>query len=254
MRGERTATPGMGKGLLVLVSLAAAKLLGCNEDGTSLVARHVGVPDERTCIFEPDPSGTFRNRGLLDVALSPVYLAHVLLANQLTPRGDKENLRTETSNIILEGAVVELEDTAGALLIEFTVPTSGFIEASAGETSGFGGALVTLIPEEHGSQLSRELGTGDAVTRIAKLRVFGHTVGGHSVESTELAFPILVCSGCTVDYSPATQVVGTGAWECVATEGGDLGEAPCLAGQDEITDCRHCFAEGTCTPPRSSAE
>lgn len=242
LRAGWSATRGMRKGPPVVTGFAALLLLACSGEETSLVARHIGVPDERTCVFEPDASGAFRARGVLDVALSPVYSAFVLVANQLTPRGDKQNLRSETSGIVLEGAVVELETAGGELLDAFTVPTSGFVDGASGEAPGFGSAFVTLIPEQHGTELRESQGSRATETRIARVRVFGRTVGGVTVESTELAFPIVICWGCLIDWSSAD-----GSGSCGATAGEELGDAPCFPGQDEPTDCRRCTAIPACT-------
>ena len=71
-------------------------------------------------------TSTRRSSGLgtLDLALRDSYVASILVGNQLTERGSRNQLRTETSRVRLEGAEVTLEDANGNELATFS--TLGF--------------------------------------------------------------------------------------------------------------------------------
>jgi hypothetical protein len=234
------------------VALGFGALLGCEDEYSSLVLWGVGVPDD-TCVFKPDPEGTFRPRGLLDVGLGTQYTAWVVAANQLAAKSNKAQLRSETAGILVEGAEVQVEDANGGVQAEYTVPVSAYINPGSGENPGFGAVLVPLLSAQQADEIAAEL-TGDpsqTVTRVSTVRVFGHTVGGESVESTKLSFPIRVCAYCTVDYSKAAVDVQSGDLVCVPGEGDDedAEDLPCFAGQDEPTPCKLCATDPNCRNP-----
>src|SRR5688572_700596 len=79
------------------------------------------------CVATADSSSTLLLSGTLDVALSPEYEATLLVGSQLTPRGDKANLRSESMIATITGAEVRLYRDTGELDTEFTVPASGVI-------------------------------------------------------------------------------------------------------------------------------
>jgi hypothetical protein len=176
--------------------------------------------------------------GYLDVGLSPEYVATLLVGNQLTPRGDKENLRTETMVTTITGAEVHLFDDVGTPVTEFTVPASGTISPDASEDPGFGIVSVTLIPPAVGAELAAGLDSRGIVrTRIAQVRVFGETLGGLEVESADMMYTIRVCEGCLVSFPSESLDMAGGCNQQLDQNAGDL---PCRFGQDDAIDCRLC--------------
>jgi hypothetical protein len=76
-----------------------------------------------------------------------------------------------------------------------------------------------------------------ASTRInVAVRVFGETLGGQEIESSELLFPIAVCNGCLISF-PTTAIDPTSN---ACNRGIPPEEKPCKPGQDEPVDCRLC--------------
>lgn len=194
------------------------------------------------CEVNADPGAPQLLRGTLDVAFLQTYQATVLVANQLTPRGVKKQLRTETQGVELEGAEVTVTDARGAVLDEFTVPAGGFVSTNSSESAGYGIALVTLIPPGLGGRLRDGLpGRNSSQTVIAQIRVFGTTLGGTEITSGPYTFPIDVCNGCLVDF-PLEAVEDTGDGRVCAGSTEDIESSQCIRGQDASIDCRECAA------------
>ncbi|HKO89851.1 MAG TPA: hypothetical protein VJU61_01790 [Polyangiaceae bacterium] len=211
---------------------------GCTEEETGLFIQGNVLRDAPECIAEAEAGTTLIGVGYLDVGLKLDYEASLLVGNQLTPRGDKQSLRTETMVTVVEGAEVRLYDDTGAEITEFTVPASGTIRPDSSEDPGFGIINATLIPQSEGNRLANELGTrGEVRTRVAEVRVFGQTIGGVEVESAAIRYVIRVCEGCLVGFPP-TALQGS-----TCARGGDQEpEVPCYFGQDAVIDCRLCAA------------
>src|SRR5690349_17698411 len=77
---------------------------------------------------------------------------------------------------------------------------------------------------------------------VAKVRVFGDTLGNEDLTSSELSFPITYCDGCLIDYPlSALSPDKNGDLHCgnMLT---DLPVAGCRPGQDDKVDCRTCAA------------
>ncbi len=230
-------TAAVGLGALTLGSS------GCADNDSMLFVRQVIAVVAPECIAKPDVGGLFRSQGVLDVAFSLRYDAALLVGNQLTKRGDRDQVRTETSRVALRGSEVRLLDTSERLVAEFTVPGSGFVDPASGDAPGLGVMGTTLIPQSVGQKFAAT-GGGGQVTLIANVRVFGETLGGDDVESAELTYPIVVCNGCLVAFPvEADDPVRTG-YQCTLPDEpltGDTG-SQCIFGQDEAYDCRLCCA------------
>src|SRR6185295_14801949 len=85
------------------------------------------------CTTQPDPSALFLASGTLDLAFRLQYSATLLVGNQLVSRGNNSQLRTETSRVQIQGAVVRVEDPTGAVAFgPVTVPGSGFVDPASG--------------------------------------------------------------------------------------------------------------------------
>jgi len=212
---------------------------GCTDEETGLFIQGNVFREPPDCVAEAESGTTLIGVGYLDVGLKLDYQASLLVGNQLTPRGDKQSLRTETMVTVIEGAEVRLLNDTGQLVTEFTVPASGTISPDSSEDPGFGIINATLIPETAGADLALELETrGQVRTRVAEVRVFGQTIGGVEVESASIRYVIRVCEGCLVGFPPDA-LNGTSC-----TFGGDEepDEVPCNPGQDGVLDCRLCAA------------
>jgi hypothetical protein len=182
-------------------------------------------------------------KGSLDLAFNHVYTAALLVGNQMTPRGDKTQLRPETKRVNLQGAEVILTDLAGAVIEPaFSVPGAGYADVSSGDDPAYGVIFAELIPRTVGSRLAEDLeGDPNLRTIIAEVRVFGTAIGGHELESGPFIYPIQVCYGCSVLF-PLVAMVPDSAGNLIC--GGDAEgvneELPCAEGQDTMTDCRAC--------------
>ncbi len=96
------------------------------------------------------------------------------------------------------------------------------------------------------------LGTNSAVVNagsvLAKIRVFGDTLGNIAVTSSELDFPIRICEGCLVTYptSAADPSVPVGGdYKCTtaaSTTQTTSDVPPCIVGQDGSFPCTACSA------------
>jgi hypothetical protein len=195
------------------------------------------------CEVKADPSTAQILRGTLDVAFLQSYQGAVLVANQLTPRGLKKQLRTETQGVELQGAEITVSDAQGGILDEFSVPTGGFVHSNTSESPGYGVAFVTMIPPQLGDTIARQLGNARGASRtvIAGIRVYGTTLGGTEITSGEFTFPIDVCFGCLVDF-PLEAVDDTGAARVCSGSTDSITTSQCIRGQDAVIDCRECAA------------
>lgn len=190
--------------LAFVAGTAALTTPACVDNESSLYIQGVLAPAAGDCSFTPSAAATLFLRGRLDVAFKNEYKAALLVGSQITTRVNRNELRTETSKVRLEGVEVSLVDSADAEIVPaFTVPVAGFIEA-AQTVASFGAVEALLVPEKAGQKLTTLLnGDKTAVKRvIAKARVYGHTLGGVDVQSGEFQWPIDVCYGCSILLNP----------------------------------------------------
>src|SRR5262245_50795661 len=102
-----------------------AGTMACTDEKTSLFIVGNVVIESPECVARSDSSSLLFLTGLLDVALKLDYEAILLVGSQLTPRGDKGNLRTETMITTITGAEVHLYTDTGEpdpVSPSFTVP------------------------------------------------------------------------------------------------------------------------------------
>jgi hypothetical protein len=223
--------------------LAAGVLPSCATNDSMMFIEGVAVRKAGSCLVKPDLAGTFLEKGVLDLRLAKEYVAALIVGNQLTQRGSRERLRTETSKVALKGADVKLETSQGATLHDtFSSIGTGFVDASDGTDAAPGVMSVALIP----ASIAPTLPIG---TVVVKIRVFGTTLGGEDVESSELLFPVEICNGCLIDF-PASSVdpasddgdfkckQATGSADMTATSG--TADTACVAGIDFPVDCTTC--------------
>ncbi|MEO8178418.1 MAG: hypothetical protein ABI895_06250 [Deltaproteobacteria bacterium] len=218
---------------------------GCTDEESGLFIQGNVALTPPSCDARAESSSALLLAGVLDVGLKLDYDATLLVGSQLTPRSDKQNLRTETMITVIEGAEVHLFDDSGALVTEFTVPASGVIRPDPSDDPGFGIINATLIPQSTGLGLAAELVRGQVKTQVAEVKVFGRTVGGLEVESAAIRYVIKVCLGCLVNYPAIALQNG------VCSRAPDQSpELPCFLGQDAVVDCRACAATNPiCSSP-----
>lgn len=222
----------VGGGATLLAALAG--FAGCTEEDTGLFIVGNLFREAPDCSVTADASSARLSVGILDVALAREYGASLLVGNQLTPRGDKASLRTETTVVTITGAEVLLLNDTGETDAEFTVPASGVISPDGSDDPGFGLVLATLIPATSGQALAEQVGPGQERTRVAQVKVFGETIGGVEVESSEFTYVIRVCNGCLIDFpAEARDVNGL----CTVPTDQEI-EVPCVRGNDVSIDCR----------------
>jgi hypothetical protein len=225
--------------------LAAAGLAlftpSCSDNNSSLFITAVLYPQAPQCVLTPDLTSVSIGSGVLDLGFRKNYKGTLLVGNQLTSRGSKQTLRSETSRVTLRGAEINLNTSTGENLFQFSVNGSGFVDVSRGEDSGFGLFEAELIPASLGEQLTGllEIPEGGSVQVVALVRVFGQTLGNQELTSSELSFPITVCTGCLVRYPLSAINLVTGFCLTGTTE---LPVPGCRLGQDDPIDCRSCAA------------
>ena len=228
-----------GRAALTVAAVGGAlgAFSACTDEQTGFVIMGNIATTPPACIARADANVTTYLEGVLDVGLTLQYRATLLVGNQLTPRGDKPNLRTETQITTITGAEVSLYRDDGSLERSFTVPAAGVISPEEADEPGFGIVGVTLIPAQAGFDLATELtDRAERRTRVVEAKVFGNTLGGNEVESSPFTYVISVCEGCLVAFDD--EVLDPMGNCRMTTE--DKPTEPCKFGQDEKVDCRLC--------------
>jgi len=239
----------LSAGLLTFGSLILTA--SCAKNDSSMFV--VGAIDisATTCIAKADTTDAMLAGGTMDTHFTQSYTAFLLVGNQLTQQGSREQLRTETSRVSLRGAEITLtgvdgsglKDTAGHSAGTYSTVGTGFVDASVGDAPSYGAMAVEVIP----AGLVAKIANLPPVV-LAKIRVFGNTLGGTSVTSSELDFPITICDGCLVRYpaeddDPAQTM--NAPYMCATTASTTTstnGSGPCIFGQDQPFACTLCSA------------
>ena len=219
---------------------------GCADNESTLFVRAVLRIEPPDCVAKPDPSATVMLGGTLDVALRDTYQAALLIGTQLVRRGSRDQLRTETSRVNLRGAEVYIDSAEGDNIYSFTIDGTGFADPGSSEEPGYGVMFVPLIPPS----ASRRIDPGHVVT--VRVKVFGRTLGGTELESNELYFPILVCSGCLVSFPIEADDPVEPGYVCGSNPDFTVTEdPPCWWGQDDAIPCTACVGSdpGLCLEP-----
>ena len=218
----------------------AASSIGCVDNNTSIFIRQVQVPDpDNGCIVSADPSALMDTHGNVDTfaqrfitgagdvtqGQTAAFNVSLLVGNQLIRRGDVDTLKVETSRVQLFEAEVEVFDFQGASLNTFSQPISGFIDPSNGSEPGYGLTGLTVID-------AGTIAAAGNQTLVARVQIFGESLGGLEVETGFWDYPVTVCDGCFGCVEPSSCDD-----EIVAT---------CQLGQN-APDCR-CLDRGFCPP------
>jgi hypothetical protein len=223
----------------LVACLGAGGTSACADNDSSLFIDGVLVPQPPDCTVIGDPTQPIQFNGVLDLALRFNYSAALLVGNQLTPRGDKQNLKIETTRVNLRGAEITITDSSGATIKSFSIGGTGFVDSNTGETPGWGIFSTDLIPGPVGVTLLKDLAFGQSKTYYTKSQVFGDTLGGTSLTSGFLTYPIEVCNGCLIQYPSVAIDKASGVNKCEAST--DTAPTPgCFPGQDGPVDCRNC--------------
>jgi hypothetical protein len=217
----------------------------CADNNSSIFIAAVLYDPPPQCMVTADLTSTTLGGGTLDLAFRKTYDASLLIGNQLASRGSKQTLRTETSRVTLRGAEITVSDSTGADLYNFSVNGTGFVDVNRGEDAGLGIFDAELIPASIGDKLLTRLNAFKVANNsmsqetsqqiVAKVRVFGDTLGNEDLTSSELSFPITYCEGCLIEYPSEANLNGKcGAMLTNLPQGG------CRIGQDDPIDCRSC--------------
>jgi hypothetical protein len=211
--------------LVAGIGAAAGLVPACVHDNSTIFVSDVLAPPFVTggmaCTFTADPTQPVLGQGTLDVGLRTEYSAELLVGNQLVPQANPNGPSTETSFVTIEGAVVRIVDATGKQLNTYTKPVAATIPPSSGTTPGYASMNVTLIDSTTAGSLSPP--SGGTIPLVSYVRMFGHTLGGESVESNDFGFPINVCRGCLIEAS---------ANACASMTGTTSSSVPCVVGQD----------------------
>jgi hypothetical protein len=216
------------------LALATGVILsgGCVDNDTTIFVRQcqaIVVDDE--CIVTNDPSALALTSGTLDVSFGDsVYVACMLVGNQLVPRGNPDRTLPESSRVHFYKVDVEVLDAAENFVTSFTVPVSGFADPAAGSEPGFGWTCAPIL--DAGSAQAFAAAPQIAISRI---KVYGRSLGGLELETDWWDFPIFVCNGCLGCNEPQ---------DCED----ELGQV-CQYGQDEVPDCRVVGRSQLCPAP-----
>lgn len=198
-------------GLAAVSTLSALSMGGCVEDRTTFFIAGVAgfPPDEPECDLDPSLSMTQLTVGTYDPSSGAPYITWLLLANGMQTLGDNDSLRPETSRIIVEGAVVTISQGENSV-DSFTIDSSGVVNPDESEDPGLAVIPIAVLPAGLG------ISNGDYVIRIS---VFGETLGGIDVETSEYAFPVTVRSGSLVACTTGVDRRGHPCAEGAAQDG-----------------------------------
>lgn len=234
-------------GMLALTVTATSVATGCEDNESMLFIVGVLNVDRTDCIARPEQDGVLLSGGVLDRLLRPSYRAALLIGSQLTQRGSRDQLRTESARFALQGAEVTLTTFDGVPIgSPYSTIGTGFVNPAGGEEAGYGVMFVDIVPA------SIDLPDD---TIVSKVRVFGTTLGGAELESNEYIFPITVCRGCLI-YYPVSAADDTNpnpnSFLCqTVSDGTDAIELEaCFPGQDTGVPCNFCSASNpACADP-----
>jgi hypothetical protein len=225
-----------------IACLGATALPSCATNDSMMFILGVYARKQGQCAPKPEADAPIFANGVLDRTFASEYTAALLVGNQITERGSREQLRTETSRVVLKGAEVNLEDLQGnSLHPAFSSTATGFVDASSGTDPSLSIMYASLIP----ASVAVTLPVG---TVLAKVRVFGDTLGGEEVESSELGFPIEICDGCLISYPAGARDLTADGSDYVCKQGTDTEmdassselELPCTVGVDIPSPCTVC--------------
>ena len=245
----------LGKGFAVVAVgvLATAFTPACAENDQSIFINSALFPSQNRqngCVYTDDPTQTALFQGKVDAAIRDNYTSVLLVGSQLISRGDDANARAESNRVHLNGVVVRVTDPNGGLIGEFTSLGTGFINPQLNNVPSFSSMQVVTIDAPTLAKIAAGLERGRTKLVVANIKVFGKTVGGVDLESSEFQFPIEVCNGCLVSFATGDDPAVAGL-DCSLPIDANAGQAavPCEIGQDETTPCQLCQDRPICRTP-----
>lgn len=233
-----------------------AALPACAENDQSIFIRSALAPSTNrsngVCTYTNDSQQASMSEGALDVGVRDHYVATLLVGNQLIGRGDPQLVRAEPNRVHLNGAIVRVTETSGALLGEFTASATGVADPQANNSPGYGVLIVTAIDGPTAAKIAATI-PDRATTKqvLVNMKAFGRTLGGVDVETGEFQLPIRVCKGCLVSFAGGNDPAQEPQPNCKAAlsaGGGGGSTLPCAAGQDEPVPCQLCQGLPACDP------
>lgn len=199
----------------------------CVDNESSLFVRNVAQPSCDLITTDSPEIG----EGFLDTRYQCGYSAVLIIGNQLVKRGDDNKLQTETSRVEIKGADVQVLDSSGAVLGQFSAPAVGFVDPANATNPGYGLTEVLLIDGATGQKID-----GSVSYVVARVVVRGRTLGGLDLTTAPFEFPINVCNGCLCQIPP----------DDTCTDPQSTPTAQCWIKQDAPFDCRFLGGDADC--------
>jgi hypothetical protein len=218
--------------LLAATTLALA--FGCAPSNPGLVAEGVLSVDNMCLVSATNP---YLAQGTLDVSqdfgafrtTGTSYAVALRLGNQLLNNGNRiYPLMADPNRIVLNHFEVTLMNTSEAPLAigasnPYLVPADGSIGSTQSMDPTFGIGYATIIPDAYGQLLAGQ----SPGTILVRVRAIGTTVGGATLTSNPLTFPVTLCTGCL--FQAACDAMGN-----------PVTAPSCAPGQDAITFVPGC--------------
>lgn len=234
--------------LFVAGLAVSAALPACADNDQTIFIRAALAPSATrqggACSWTDDPTQPFLLSAAVDIAFTDSYVAVLLIANQLIPRGDPNNNRAESNRVHIDGAVVSISTADGRFLREFTSYASSFLDPQNNNTPDFAPIGVTVFDAPAKAMIAGELPTRSArKTLLITIKVFGTTTGGKDVESGDFQLPLEACNGCLVSFAGADDPADTVHPNCkkpLEAAAGAADDGPCFYGQDVAIPCQTC--------------
>jgi hypothetical protein len=251
---------------VAVLGLGSAAVFACVHNDSSVFIQDVLAPQQvsngQGCSYTSATSQAVMSSGILDVLFRDHYDPTYLVGNQLVAEANSAQLMTETSTFNVQGAVVRLTDSAGNSVGtgSFTRLAAGTIYPASGSSPSYAPITVTsVIDAQSVADLQNPAKNATAAMTIAGgglarvvtyVRFFGKTLGGRYVESNEFEFPVDVCSGCLIQFTPQDINPCYKAPNCIGNAAAGTSSAqqsvPCVFGQDLAIDCLQCQAYPAC--------
>jgi hypothetical protein len=184
------------------------------------------------------------SRGLVDGSLTDSYSPEILVGSTLIARGNSSAPNSETARIAIQGAQVRVVDpTDNSVWMNNTVLASAMVDPAQGTQATYSALGVTIMDSKAIQHFRPGAGNASKLA-VSYVKFYGQTLGGQSIESNELQYPIDVCDGCLV-YFPANAVSQN---YCAGGVAASASVKACAVGQDQQTDCQSCVGLPACCP------
>jgi hypothetical protein len=239
-------------GTVVLGGMAVSTPACAHDDNSFFLDAVLAPPQGATtgCVYTNDPTQPSFSYGVLDVdlvsAYNKDYVAEFLAGNQLIPQANQQLLMTETSRIIIQGAVVTITMADGTQIpgggASYTAPAAGEVDPSNGGNPGYGPVSIEIVDPKTVVALQKILAPFERETILTYTKAFGTTLGGDHVESNTFEFPIDVCRGCLINFDTLAGAGTTLLPNCLGPAPTTTGQTACFGGQDVSIDCHSCAA------------